>query len=219
MFVSQPESVVRVEANHTNGNAEKGSGVLIRSNQVLTANHVIIDADASSVIKVIFKDGTERTATVSKSTKLWDLALLTFEPVMVKPSPLAARSAANGDKLTICGFPGGGNYAEREGRVVGFRSPDKTAKPNLFVVSVKCESGMSGGPAFNERGEVVGTLFGTLKDANCTGLQAIKELLNERQLQYQLSAPVSGNPAGNRSPYTKLSGQGSNHSSHRQRSR
>ena len=215
MFVEQPQSVVRVEADHPDA-VEKGSGVLIRSNQVLTAHHVIRNAKTRSTIKIIFKNGTEREAKVLKSSKLWDIVLLEFEPVLIPPASLAKRPAVKGEKVVICGFPGGKDYAERGGRVSGFRHPDKNAEPHLFEANVECESGMSGGPAFNERGEIVGTLFGTLRYANCTGLQPIMELLNE-QPKYQLSAPVSGGSLGDRTPDSKLRRPGNPLSVDRQR--
>lgn len=206
----QPQSVVRVHAEHNDaeGNTEHGSGVLIRSDLVLTAHHVVRDIltrDGTVVegakVKIEFKGGLTREANVLKFSKEWDLALLQFDSVFIVPARPAKKPAVKEQTVTICGFPGNGEYEERIGRVVGFRSPTISSKPNLFVVSVRCESGMSGGPVFNENGEVVGTLFGTLRFANCTGLEAIEEFINEQPVPRQRAfTEVPGTTPGDGTP-------------------
>lgn len=181
----QRQSVVRVDAEHTNGNGDKGSGVLIRSDLVLTAHHVIRDAKSDTKVIVTFKGGLKREAEILKTSKKWDLALLQFDSVLYTPARPAKHAAIKQQVVTVCGFPGGNDYEEVIGRVVGFRSPDRTSEPNLFVVNNRCESGMSGGPVFNDGGDVVGTLFGTLRFANCTGLDAIKEFIHEQSIPRQ----------------------------------
>ena len=180
--LEQPPCVVRVRAEHQNGETEHGSGVLIRSDLVLTAHHVVRDRGTAPVL-IEFKGGLVRKCEVIKENKKWDLALLQFDSVLFVPARPADKAAVKKQKVTICGFPGAGGYAEKEGRVVGFRSPDQESDPYLFVVSNRCESGMSGGPVFNQDGLVVGTLFGSLKFANCTGLDAIKEFINEQPMR------------------------------------
>ena len=80
--------------------------------------------------------------------------------------------------VVICGFPKGNDYDEVRGRVVAFRSPTMDGEDTLFIVSNRAVSGMSGGPVLNMGGEVVGVLFGSLRFANCTGLDAIKAFLD-----------------------------------------
>jgi len=181
----QRQSVVRVDVDHTNGNTDKGSGVLIRADLVLTADHVVRDAKSGSKVIITFKGGLRREAEILKTSKLWDLALLQFDSVLYTPAKPAKMTAIKQQVVTICGFPHGGDYVEAIGRVVGFRSPDRTSKPNLFVVNQACESGMSGGPVFNDSGDVVGTLFGSLRFANCTGLDVIKEFIHEQPIPRQ----------------------------------
>ncbi|MCI0564664.1 MAG: serine protease [Nitrososphaera sp.] len=217
--IEQPQSVVRVECNHPMM-TEKGSGVLIRSDLILTAHHVIRDGLTSGILKedatvnVIFKNGLTRSANVIRFSKKWDLALLQFESVLIMPARPADSAAVRDQEVTVCGFPNGGDYQERAGRVVGFRSPDQTSKPGIFVVSNKCESGMSGGPVFDFNGDVVGILFGTLQFANCTGLEAINEFINEsipREGEPEATAKVTGNSVGGGTPKTELPRQSSNH--------
>jgi len=186
----QRQSVVRVDVDHTNGNTDKGSGVLIRADLVLTADHVVRDAKSDSKVIITFKSGLKREGEILKTSKKWDLALIQFDSVLFTPARPAKRAAIKTQTVTICGFPGGGDYVEAIGRVVGFRSPDRTSEPHLFVVNHKCESGMSGGPVFNDSGDVVGTLFGSLRFANCTGLDVIKEFLHEQPIPRQDRRPT-----------------------------
>lgn len=181
----QPQSVVRVHCEHPNGNGEHGSGVLIRSDLVLTAQHVVRDRGNTGEVTVEFKSGLKRVAEVIKEDKTLDVALLQFDSVFYIPARPADKAAVKQQPVTICGFPKNAEYAEKAGRVVGFRSPTKTSEPTLFVVSNRCESGMSGGPVFDAEGRVVGTLFGTLRFANCTGLDAIKEFIHAQPIPRQ----------------------------------
>jgi hypothetical protein len=89
----------------------------------------------------------------------------------------AKRSVIKDQDVVICGFPKAGDYDEVRGRVVGFASPTRNSEDTLFTVSERAESGMSGGPVFNMNGDLVGVLFGSLRYANCTGLDAIKAFL------------------------------------------
>jgi len=179
MFTSieQPAFVVRVGVDGGMRGGEHGSGCLVRSDMVLTCHHVIRDARATDKIIVEFKDGLRRPATVVKTDKLQDLALLRIEPVIIPAARPAKRAVIKNQDVTICGFPNNNEYDEVRGRVVDFRSPTRDGDDTLFVVSNRADSGMSGGPVLNMGGEVVGVLFGSLRFANCTGLEAIKTFL------------------------------------------
>lgn len=176
----QPQCVVRVKAERSN-ESDLGTGVLISSDLVLTAHHVVRQGGK---VTVEFKSGLTREAKVVKTSNLWDLALLQFDSVLYIPVQLADKAAVKQDVITIGGFPGSKEYTERSGRVVGFRSPDRNSDDFIFVVGNRCESGMSGGPAFKD-GKLVGILFGTLRFANCTGLEAIKEFIYEQSISRQ----------------------------------
>lgn len=220
----QPQSVVRVHSNHNDrdSNSEHGSGVLIRSDLVLTAHHVVRDIltkdgtlKNGATVEIEFKNGLTKSGSVVKYSKDLDLALLQFDSVLFVPARPADRPAAKEQPVTICGFPKNGEYDERSGRVVGFRGSTRTSKPDLFVVNIRCDSGMSGGPVFNPDGEVVGTLFGTLRFANCTGLDAIREFINEdvpRQKSFGSDSEITGSPTEDSTRNTFLQGQGQNHS-------
>jgi S1-C subfamily serine protease len=174
----QPAFVVKVHVERDSG-GELGSGCLIRSDLVLTCHHVIRDARPGDRITVRFKSGDVSAALVDRVDKTQDLALLRISPVIIPAARPARRGVIKDQDVVICGFPGGSDYQEIRGRVVGFRSPTRGGNDTLFLVSERAESGVSGGPVLNMGGEVVGVLFGSLRFANCTGLEAIKEFLKD----------------------------------------
>lgn len=172
----QPQTVVKVVVDEGT-ERQLGSGVLIKQNQVLTCHHVVRDRTKDGVVTVQFANGMVKEAKVIKEDKTWDLALLEFSPVYFFPTSLATKPVEKKDVVKICGFPGGKEYKEVVGSVVGFRSPTTRSDPYMFTVSEQAKSGMSGGPVFNHKKELVGILFGSRIYANCTGLQAIQEFL------------------------------------------
>jgi S1-C subfamily serine protease len=172
----QPACCVRVDVLGSRG-GEHGTGTLVRPDLVLTAHHVIRDSRPGDRIRVTFRDGFERDASVVKVDRTQDLAALAIEPVIYPAARPAKRSVIKDQDVVICGFPKAGDYDEVRGRVVGFASPTRNSEDTLFTVSERAESGMSGGPVFNMNGDLVGVLFGSLRYANCTGLDAIKAFL------------------------------------------
>lgn len=181
----QRQSVVRIGVELPSGVSDHGSGVLIRSDLALTNHHVVRERGKKGRVTVTFKGGLTREATVLKESKVWDVALLQFDSVLLVPARPADKPARRQQEVTICGFPGNGDYEERSGRVVGFRGPNPTSPQNWFVVNNRCESGMSGGPVFDDNGEVVGILFGSLRFANCVGLDALKEFIHVQPIPRQ----------------------------------
>jgi S1-C subfamily serine protease len=172
--VEQPQFVVKVHVHDGSG-----TGSLVRSDLVLTCHHVIRDSRPGDRIYVEFKNGLERDATVVKVNKDTDLALLRIEPVLLSCAKPANKAAVKNQEVVIGGFPQGNEYAEVRGRVVDFHSYERNGPQVLFSVSNRVASGVSGGPVLNVSGDVVGVLFGSLRFAHCTGLDAIKDFLSD----------------------------------------
>lgn len=178
LYESQPINVVRVDDEHVRNNqTDKGSGCLIRGDLVLSAYHVVRDHRAGDKVKIRFSTDLVREGTIIKVDPKWDLSLIRIKPVLYPVVRPAGKSVMKGQTVNICGFPHGNEYAERRARVQGFRSPGPRDPQHMFTVRVRSESGMSGGPVFNDGGELVGVLFGTGTYSNCTGLQAIARFL------------------------------------------
>jgi hypothetical protein len=153
-------AVVRIVAAEKNG-ASLGSGVLVDANRgqalVLTNWHVV--RDSRSAVLVQFPDGFQTAGTVVRWDEAWDLAALVIWQPPATPVPLAATPPVPGDLLTIAGY-GRGPYRAQTGRCTEFLSPG-TGYPKEFVeLAAGARQGDSGGPIFNERGELAGVLFG-----------------------------------------------------------
>jgi hypothetical protein len=138
-----------------------GSGVLVDVNRnqglVLTNWHVV--RESKSAVLVQFADGFQSAGTVVRWDEAWDLAALVIWKPNATPVRLAETPPAVGDMLTIAGF-GRGPYREEAGPCTEYLSPG-TGYPNEFVeLRARARQGDSGGPIFNDRGELAGVLFG-----------------------------------------------------------
>ncbi len=180
---SQPAYVVNVTVayNTLDQEQDQGTGTLIRSDLVLTCHHVVRDARPGDRVFVTFKHGMEREALVIKTDKDLDLAVLRIDPVITAAARASRKAAIKNQEVVIGGFPTVDKYQEIRGRVAGFRDATRNSPgKELFIVSQRSagmSGGMSGGPVFNMGGEVVGVLFGNLRYAHCTGLEAIKTFM------------------------------------------
>jgi hypothetical protein len=138
-----------------------GSGTLVdvRGEQglVLTNWHVVRDAEGD--VTVVFPDGFRSAARVLHTDRDWDLAALLIWRPGASPVPIASQPPRPGDRLTIAGY-GGGTYRALSGRCTQYVAPGMQFPYEMVEVSVEARQGDSGGPIFNDRGELAGVLFG-----------------------------------------------------------
>jgi len=143
-----------------------GSGTLIyvteKHGLVLTNWHVV--RDAVGPIEVVFPDGFRSGATVVKVDATWDLAALGIWRPSVEPVPLANSAPLAGEPLTIAGY-GAGNYRAVTGRRGNHLvSPAANQPPEMLeIVGAEARQGDSGGPIFNQQGQLAGVLFGAAR--------------------------------------------------------
>ncbi len=136
-----------------------GSGVLVHAQgYVVTAAHVVDDAEA---IEVYWRDGFSASARVVSLSRTEDLALLKVEqtPKKAVVATLGDSGALKvGQRVFAIGMPYGLVHSLTVGVVSGLRtSPRKGLQPqHLVQTDVAINQGNSGGPIFNEQGEVVG---------------------------------------------------------------
>lgn len=153
-------SVARITALESNAQA-LGSGTLIDTREqyglVITNWHVV--RDATGDIYVTFPSGFQSKAQVLQVDKDWDLAALVIWRPDLPPVPLTDVAPRPGDPLMIAGY-GSGKYRAVAGRCTQYVSPSQKLPHEMVEVSVEARQGDSGGPIFNERGELAGVLFG-----------------------------------------------------------
>ncbi|MFQ5792906.1 MAG: S1C family serine protease [Acidobacteriota bacterium] len=150
--------------NQTGGREEQGgigSGVLISpEHHVLTAAHVVAGADE---IMLKTRDGKLRPAELLFSESSADIALLrlaTPDPDL-KHAPLGdSDRLAVGQRVYVIGAPYGLELSFSIGHISAFREfnrlYDGTILAEFIQTDAAINSGNSGGPVFNSRGEVIG---------------------------------------------------------------
>lgn len=141
-----------------------GSGSLIdvRGDQalVITNWHVVRDANPNSTY-VFFADGFQTAATVVKADRDWDLAALSIrKPPTATPIAISRTAPRAGDWLCIAGY-GSGDYRAAAGRCTQYVSPATNLPFEMVEIGAEARQGDSGGPIFNEQGELAGVLFGS----------------------------------------------------------
>ena len=143
------------------GATSYGSGTLVdvrdQFGMVITNWHVV--RDAQGPIEVVFPDGFRSQARALKVDADWDLAALVIWRPRVQPVPIAATAPQPGDQLTICGY-GQGLYRSATGRCTQYYAPRVDFPRQMVELDVQARQGDSGGPIFNQRGELAGVLFG-----------------------------------------------------------
>lgn len=141
-----------------------GSGVFVGGRTIVTAAHLISDLTTAKTITT--DDGTTLTAEVVLVDRINDIALLrlTADPA-INPAPVSCDTAPVGTEIRGVGNPLGLRFISTWGHVAG--EPQPVARwPLGFVIDLQLIDGMSGGPLFNEEGEVVGLMVGYLSSRN-----------------------------------------------------
>lgn len=156
-------AVVRVVAQERNAESH-GSGTLIDVREdcglVVTNWHVV--RDAVGKIEVRFPGGFVSPARVRKADKVWDLAALVIWRPPVEPVRISRQPPRRGEPLTIAGY-GPGTYRAVAGRCTQYVAPGVNYPPEMVELSAEARQGDSGGPIFNDQGELAGVLFGAAR--------------------------------------------------------
>jgi hypothetical protein len=138
-----------------------GSGTLVdvrdQYGVVVTNWHVV--RDSQGTVEVVFPGGFRSHARALKVDSDWDLAALVIWRPPIEPVKLAAVPPRPGDVLTIHGY-GQGHYRIATGRCTSYYAPHRNFPLEMVELNVEARQGDSGGPIFNDRGELAGVLFG-----------------------------------------------------------
>lgn len=132
-----------------------GSGVHIGDGYIVTAAHVVT---TETSVKIKLDDSTEQPGEVLWVNKTYDVALIRTNATM-RAAPLRCGIPYPGEILNAVGNPLAIEFIRTEGRVAGVAremGPWKLVVP----VDITIIMGMSGGPAFDTGGNVVGVNVG-----------------------------------------------------------
>ena len=136
-----------------------GSLVAVRDQHGLVVTNWHVVRDAAGLVEVVFPDGFRSHARPIKVDQDWDLAALVIWRPNVEPVKIAAQPPRQGDILTIHGY-GRGKYRIATGRCTNYYSPQPNFPHEMLELDVEARQGDSGGPIFNQQGELAGVLFG-----------------------------------------------------------
>lgn len=173
-----------------------GSGVQIEADQILTAAHVVDNAQA---IEVLFTDGVRIKADVISSLKASDVALLKLRES--HPNPQMATLADSdatpiGSEVFIIGAPYGISQTLSVGHLSGRlnRGLMIGGTPIEFLqTDTAINTGNSGGPMFNTSGEVIGIVsFILTKSGGFDGIGFATSANTARQALLTSSGVLAG---------------------------
>ena len=167
------KSVVRVLAEYSDGYST-GSGFVIKSDRdetFIATNYHVVEGKPHSISVWLGEEETV-SATILASSAQKDLCILKLAyPVELKPLVFSANEISQGSAIYAVGFPSAADYlsdkeahtsaeatitdgivsAIREATISEYGTPTK-----ILQISAAINSGNSGGPLFNDTGEVVG---------------------------------------------------------------
>lgn len=136
-------------------NLQLGSGFILKDyGRVITNYHVI---DGAQWINVITSDGINHTALLVQGDKTIDVAVLVFHDLAENYLPFCFYKKSSevkvGQKVFAIGSPQGLDYTVTTGEVNAVRF---MYGRNMIQHTAKIWGGNSGGPLFNEYGDVIG---------------------------------------------------------------
>lgn len=165
LFASTRESIfqVRVIDNAANNKSSTGSGFLVdESGLVATNYHVIasvVDTPGKYRIEVLTHDEDDvRVAELVNVDVVNDLAILRVDPPSASPLGFSSATSLKGDTVYSIGYPYDLGITVVPGTYNGL-APHSANQRVHFTGSLN--PGMSGGPAFNGDGEVIGVNVST----------------------------------------------------------
>ena len=167
LYASNVNSVVSINVTGTSGTnffgqpvmtASAGSGfVLTRDGYIVTNYHVVKNAET---VKVTMYDGDELEAKYVGGDEDYDIAVIKVEAANLQPVTLGDSDTLNvGDHVLAIGNPLGELTFSMSGGMVSSvnRAINVDGTPfNMIQTDASINSGNSGGPLFNQYGEVVG---------------------------------------------------------------
>lgn len=146
-------AIVRIES----GEAKVGTGFILSADGLIATNLHVIEGESSIRVR-LYKDPHEYKATVIVGVdKGHDLALLRITPK--KPLPVLrlgdSSGVSPGDRIYAIGNPlGVFDYSITDGLISQVRP--LSADLTILQISAAISQGSSGGPLFNQFGEVIG---------------------------------------------------------------
>ena len=175
-----------------------GSGALInKQGRILTAAHVV---DKATSIEVVFADGSKTSGHVVWVESMIDLAMIQAVDVPENIEPLALAKTGDyqiGEQVMVIGAPYGVSHSLSVGYLSGIRDskqiPVTNITPRLLQTDASINVGNSGGPMFNDKGEIIGIVSHILsKSGGSNGLGFVVSVDTIREIMDSNPGTFSG---------------------------
>ena len=158
VYAANVKSVVMIYSRVNNQGVSTGSGFIITEDGYVVTNQHVIEGNGS--ITVVTTDGTEYPAVLVGADDANDVALLKVEAENLRPVKLGSSSdLIVGDQVAAIGNPLGELTSTLTVGYISAKERDVTTDGfaiNMLQTDAAINSGNSGGPLFNMRGEVIG---------------------------------------------------------------
>jgi len=153
-------NAVQIRFPLSGSSASAGSGVYLGERLVATAYHVARGSSGNGTVE--FRDGVRMSCKVIQVDKVWDQCVVELErehPTLTGVE-FASSNPQAGEMVYSAGFARG--FRIFGGRMTGsWAGPGGTATRDWFEHENAAIPGDSGGPAFNEAGQLIGCLWGS----------------------------------------------------------
>lgn len=151
-------NAVQLDFPRGDGSGHRGSGVYLGDRYIATCHHVPEGTTQRGI--ATFRDGTRINVTVNGIDSQWDQAILTMdrEHPSLPGVELATANPRPGESVYSAGF--GQGFRIFGGAVTGY-SGNGSGRSDWFNHQGAAVQGDSGGPMFNQTGQLVGCLWGT----------------------------------------------------------
>lgn len=148
-----------------------GSGVIIEGNRILTSAHVVSDAVFLEVKKE--DDPKKYIAKKKFISHQADLAILEIEDKTFFEDTISLKlngTVKHREEVTVLGYPIGGNAISTTTGIISRIETSLYTWSNEALLAIQIDaainSGNSGGPAINKKGELIGIAMQKLKDSS-----------------------------------------------------
>ena len=156
--------------------ASSGTGFILREDGYILTNYHVVKSEnlANPTITVTLYNGEKHTATVVGYHETSDVALIKVEATGLAPVSIGdSDKLLAGESVAIIGHPLGElTYSISRGIVsaVNRELAVEDTTLTLFQIDASVNSGNSGGPCFNEHGQVVGIVTSKYASSSIEGL-------------------------------------------------
>jgi S1-C subfamily serine protease len=183
-----PPWMVRVRMDEGNGTSSLGSGAIVETTAswslVVTAGHVVRDGGRAFVV---LPDGRNFPGEVLAQANDCDAAIIRVMTGNLPTVPVDTADPTTG-VLIVGGYGGTGQPLRSAGQLRGWTA----GQSRSFVVGTGVRQGDSGGPVVNERGVMVGVLWGCAEgETYCTPIAQVRNFAR-RLLGRDLCCPPAG---------------------------